>query len=51
MPHPDVTHFERLALWSINERLAGRAGLDLPEPDEEWLEDLEAWEMLRREMG
>lgn len=31
---------QAVALWSINERLAGRAGVDLPRPDESWVEDL-----------
>lgn len=31
---------QALALWSINERLAGRAGVDMVRPSDEWLEDL-----------
>jgi len=28
--HPEVIHYQCLALWSINERLSGRDGVDLP---------------------
>ena len=27
-------------LWSINEKLSGREGIDLPPPDGAWLDDL-----------
>ena len=37
------------ALWSINEKLSGRPGYDLPEPTDDWLAELEAWELLKLE--
>lgn len=27
-------------LWSINERLGGRAGLDLQQPGTDWMDDI-----------
>lgn len=29
-----------LLLWSINERMAGRAGVDVPMPNDDWKEEL-----------
>lgn len=29
-----------MALWSINERLAGRQGLDIEQPTRDWMVDL-----------
>ena len=30
----------RLLLWSINERLGGKKGLDFPEPGLDWMDDI-----------
>lgn len=38
--HPYVVNQTWLLLWSINERLAGRPGVDCPVPTEDWIEDL-----------
>lgn len=38
--HPQVVHTTLLALWSINERLAGREGLNITLPGMEWMQDL-----------
>lgn len=38
--HPDVTGYQLWALWSLNERLAGREGVDLPHPSSSYLTDL-----------
>lgn len=34
-----MAHYQLLALWSINERLAGRSGIDIPKPSLGWLDD------------
>lgn len=36
-------------MWSINERMAGREGMDLPSPTLEWLDDLVAVLLLDKE--
>jgi hypothetical protein len=38
--HPYVIQYQQWALWSINERLAGREGQDLPRPETRYLGDL-----------
>jgi hypothetical protein len=40
--HPRVTTYNMWALWSINERLANRPGVDLPRPDDTWIMDVVA---------
>jgi hypothetical protein len=38
--HPYVISYLHVALWSINERLGGREGLNLPEPSLEYIDDI-----------
>lgn len=40
--HAHPYHLSRVdqLLWSINERMVGRAGLDVPPPSSTWVSDL-----------
>lgn len=38
--HPDMLAAIVLPLWSINERLANREGLDLPMPTNRYIDDI-----------
>lgn len=38
--HPDQVDTPALLLWSINERMAGRTGVDVPMPNDDWKEEL-----------
>lgn len=40
--HPYNIGYVQLALWSINERLGGKSGQDLPLPSLEYLDDIVA---------
>ena len=38
--HPYFLTRIDLALWSINERLAGREGTDIDPPNQRWIDDI-----------
>lgn len=38
--HPEVVATQADLLWSINERLAGREGMDVPRLGRAWLDDV-----------
>jgi hypothetical protein len=38
--HPDVVGTQLMLLWSINERLGDKSGIDLPMPTNDYVDDI-----------